>query len=238
MNPETAAIIEKLKKLLRMKRGGTPDEIATALELARSLAEKHGIDLNGIDPDAPDREKRQPITHADIVIGGRIQWECNYASLICNEFFEVKVFVNQFAWRKSGLTFVGTAWDVEIAQYVYHFLVGHFRREWRDKRGRCRNRRAFMFGMLCGLASKLRARRPKQSAGLGIVPVSAALQERKNYIALHFGDLTQTKAAPDSDAAAAENRGWQAGQDTEIRSGLEGNTPAQQLLNPTNQLTQ
>jgi len=50
MNP-IDPIVEKIKSSIRMKRGGTPDEIATALRLAQELAAKHGINIGDVNPD-------------------------------------------------------------------------------------------------------------------------------------------------------------------------------------------
>lgn len=222
MNP----ILEKIKKLLRMKRGGTPDEVATALRLAQELAEKHGIDLSGVNPDDDNTRPERPISHTDQILGARVQWECRYAALICHNFFNVNTFVNYFGSNLSshrwGFTFVGTAWDTEIAIYVYQFLTGHFRREWKARGKRLRNRRAFMWGMYIGLAAKLRDRQPKPEQKPGLIATERQLQRRQDYITKHFGDLKKNNAAPDDDADAARYAGIMAGRETEIRSGVTG----------------
>ena len=87
-------ILEKIRKLLRLKRGGTPDEISTALRLAQELAEKHGIDLNTVNPDE-DSQRERPISHREAIIGARIQWECKYAALVADSFFNVSAFTNR-----------------------------------------------------------------------------------------------------------------------------------------------
>lgn len=235
MNP----ILEKIKKLLRMKRGGTPDEIATAFRLAQELAEKHGIDLNGIDPDDDNTRPERPISHIDAILGARIQWECRYAALICHCFFHVNAFsrwrgsfIKDGLWNRGGycLTFVGTAWDTEIALYVYHFLVGHFRREWKTRRGRCRNRQAFMYGTYLGISSKLRERQPATVQQSGIIQVDRQLQRRNDYLAKHFGKLSSVDLNPDGDATAAKNAGWVAGRLTEIRPAVTAQKDESRLL--------
>lgn len=80
--------IEKIKKLLRMQRGGTPGEVENALRLAQEIADKHSVDLNGVDPDA---EAQRPISHESIIHGARVQFECKYAALIVRAFFHVPV---------------------------------------------------------------------------------------------------------------------------------------------------
>lgn len=214
-------IIDKIKKLLRMKRGGTPDEIATALRLAQELAEKHGIDLDGINPD--DEHQEKPITHEDDVRGARVSWESKYSSLVVHQFFKVNAFQALNAEKtKYVLRFVGEEWDILIAIYVYRFLCGHFRREWKDRRGRCRNRQAFMWGMYLGLCRKLRERQPLPAQQPGIVRVDHALTRRNEYIQKHWGKLNEDSVEPDGDAEKAKQAGYQAGQETEIRSGVNG----------------
>ena len=217
MNP----IIEKIKKLLRMKRGGTPDEIATALRLAQELAEKHGIDLNAVNPDEENHER--PISHDDEVIGRRVSWESEYSSLICDQFFKVRVFQSMNDARtKYVYRFVGEEWDIQIAIYVYRFLCGHFRREWKTRRGRCRNRQAFLWGMYRGLCQKLYERQPLTEQQPGLIRADRALERRKQYIQQHWGDLKSASVEPDDDASKARWLGYQAGRATEIRSGVEG----------------
>lgn len=236
MTPEQQSALDKIKKLLRMKRGGTPDEIATALRLAQELAEKHGIDLSDVNADDETEQRERPLGHEDHILGARVQWECKYAMLIVQRFFNVNPFLNTFTrsnpWRRvQGITFVGTEWDRQIATYVYGFLVGHMRREWRTKRGRCRNRQAFMYGMYLGIYSKLMERQPKAIEQTGLVPVDRALARRDKYIAENFGTLKDTDMTVTGDAEKAKWAGYQAGRATEIRSGLGStNERGQQLL--------
>ncbi|HXI72322.1 MAG TPA: DUF2786 domain-containing protein [Verrucomicrobiae bacterium] len=218
---EREKIIEKIKKLLRMKHGGTPDEIATALRLAQELGEKHGIDLSDVNPDE-QRHTEQPISHEDEVIGARVSWESKYAALVIDQFFKVRVFKSVNAEStKYVMRFVGEEWDIQIATYVYRFLCGHFRREWKSRRGRCRNRQAFMWGMYLGLCQKLYERQPVTDQQPGLVRTERSLARRNEYISQHFGELNSSSAKPDGDAAQARQRGWLAGRATEINSGVK-----------------
>jgi len=212
-------IIDKIKKLLRMKRGGTAAEIETALQLAQELAAKHGIDIATINPD----EETRRVGDEDIHTSARLQWECKYSMLICEHFFNVSALVRRSDkdYRKWCITIIGTSWDRQIASYVYAFLVGHFRREWSRRRGRCRNRQAFMYGMFCGLTVKLKARIPtniEQSNALVIL--QNALAERKQYMSLHYSGTTTQDGKPDHEAMESQRRGYIAGKETEINSGI------------------
>ena len=231
----TDPIIEKIKKLLRMKRGGTAAEIETALNLARELAEKHGIDLGNVNPD--EETNTRPLTHKDAILSSRLQWECKYAMLICEMFFNVTGLLrsslkNPYT-RQFHITFIGTEWDIQIATYVFKFLAGHFRREWNSRKGRLRNRQAFMYGMYHGLSSKLDAERktatvPDSSA---LVRIEQAVTRRNNYMEQTFGETRKEGCAPEGDAGKAKWAGFLAGRDTEIRQGVGSNERNSLLLN-------
>jgi hypothetical protein len=220
-----AEALDKIKKLLRMKRGGTQSEIETALALAAKIAREHGIDMGAVNPDEDTSTQR--IGHDEPITSARIQFECKYAGMICQQFFKVQVFARRVTWQKRALTFVGTDWDRQIALYVYHFLVRHFRREWKRRRGRCRNRQAFMWGMYCGICSKLRELEPPPEQTTALVASGRALVA---YIEQHWGKLTSDDIRPDGDAAAAKYRGYIAGRQTEIRKAVNSDTRQQPLL--------
>jgi hypothetical protein len=204
VTPEQQPALDKIKKLLRMKRGGTQAEVETALNLARELAAKHGIDINSVNPD----EQQSNLGHADEWIGARIQSECKWATLIVDTFFNVSALTNN-----GRITFVGTEWDRQIAIYVYRFLVAHFRREWKQRKGRCRNRQSFMHGMYCGLAGKLRDQQGLVDAdGLAVIHLTEAA--RKRYIEANIGRTEKKAITKGDDAPEALYRGWVAGRET------------------------
>lgn len=237
MSPEQIAALDKIKKLMRMKRGGTPDEIATALRLAQELAEKHGINLSDVNPDDESEQRERPIGHEDQILGARVQWECKYAMLIAQAFFNVTTFIRSDCRRHNGrfrrlkcVAFVGTEWDRQVAVYVYTFLCRHMRREWATKRGRCRNRQAFMYGMYVGIHSKLRERQPQPATGSALVPVDKALARRDKYVEENFGELKSLDMTVSGDAEASKRAGYKAGLETEIRGGLSNRNEQGQAL--------
>jgi hypothetical protein len=231
---EREAIIEKIRKLLRMQRGGTPGEVANALRLAQELAAKHGVDLGAVNP---DEAAAKPIGHGDALAGSQIRWEAKYAGLVCQQFFRVEVFVRLKGWKAISLTkvfsltFVGTEWDREIARHVFDFLLGHFRREWRTNRGRLRNRQAFLYGMYRGICHRLQQRQPvPDPADPQALIVSQGQLARQTYVREHFGETTGESIDPDGDAVAAKLAGLSAGLATEIRPGLYGSQDERRLI--------
>jgi len=222
-------ILDRIRKLLRMQRGGTPEEVATALRLAQKLADEHGIDLSSVRTDeqadrAVDAEATEPKS--------RLQWECIYASQIIQGHFNVRSIIWK-RWTGTCVRIIGTKLDRQIALYVYHFLTGHFRREWKENRGRCRNRRAFMYGMLLGLDRKLRDQRKDLPTDN---PLAVAVQSKAAacdaWVEANCGPLQDVSIRPDSNAQAAMTRGWKAGRRTEIRPGVERPTVAGHLPAP------
>lgn len=214
-------VIEKIKKLLRMKRGGTPAEVETALNLAREMAAKHGVDIGSVNPD-DEQQRERLLGHEDGLLSARIQFECKYAALIAMRFFNVSVFIHRPTWNRFALNFVGEEWDRQVAIYVFKFLCGHFRREWKTRRGRCRNRHAFMYGMYVGLKRKLEEREKSETPDANaLVRIERSLVRRNAYIAEHFGKMERTDTTPDGDAQKAMWAGYQAGRDTEIRGGVK-----------------
>lgn len=222
-----------------MKRGGTEAEVATAMALAAELARKHNIDLDGVNPDQ-DGPDRQPLSSIDAITSSRITWECKYAGLVCEQFFNVSMVlarsgaVKLRGWNLTTdfrLVFVGTRHDISIAQYVFDYLVGHFRRSWNNRSNkRLRNRRAFLYGMYHGLCYKLDSQREKQEDGVGLIKLDQQVALRKQYVSQIMGETTSESCVPDCDAAASKRAGAVAGRSTEIRAGISGGDKPSTLL--------
>lgn len=212
MNP----IIEKIKKLLRMKRGGTPAEIATALKLAQELAAKHNIDLAAINPDDEGEGK---IAHEDVILGSRVPWECKYSALVCLNFFHVNCLFHQLRFEKR-LAFIGTQRDIEISRYVYTFIVRSMRDLWKNKRGRSKDRRSFLYGIFLAICSTLREQQAQQETREGLLVINRGLALRSNYMTKHFGATKESDARPDNNADCSIQNGYYAGKSIEINKGL------------------
>lgn len=223
-------IIDKIKKLLRMKRGGTPEEVATAVSLAQQIAQKHNIDLGSINPD--DEQSASTITHEADVLKSRLPLEAKLAAAILVNFFNVGMVTQH---KTTGLTrqwrlqkawvvnFVGSKIDIEVGRYVFVFLQRHFRHSWAHRQNRkLRNRAAFMHGMFLGLAAKLeKEKEVNQPTGTGLIWLERAVERRNSYIAKLWPNAKDKPLnEDDSDAAAARYAGVVAGQKTEIRKAV------------------
>jgi len=231
-------VIEKIKKLLRMKRGGTAGEIENALAMAAELARKHGINLNSVDPD----ETKQKIGHESDALKSRLPLEAKYASAILVNFFNVNICLSgrphsSRPWQMQYMVnFVGTEWDIEVARYVFQFLQGHFRRSWAQRQNRrLKNRLAFLEGMFLGLAHKLRQEREANAPdAAGLILVGKAVELRKEYLAKTWPNSEkQDLKHDDSGATASKLAGIRAGQNTNIRKAMDKPAaPARPALPP------
>src|SRR5687767_2992501 len=112
-----SAIVEKIKKLLRMRRGGTPAEIETALAIAHRIAHEHGLDLSKIDPN--EEASSEAITHVEQLLKSRLPLEAQLASAILVRYFNISVMITRRFGnvRQVSLNFVGTTLDTEVARY-------------------------------------------------------------------------------------------------------------------------
>lgn len=223
----SAEIIDKIKKLLRLSRSSNPHEAQLALQRALELARAHGVAVESLNPDEQAKEKT--VTHRDTPARQRMSYDKEYAVRICGAFFRITpVFRNKvvrpavgYPYLAKYVTFVGTAADVEIALYVYGFLVHHFAYCWRKFRGRLRNRHAYVDGMFIGLFCKLRDAQPEPTER-EVKGNELVLAEHNAYIEAVIGATSSKEfGRPDHDAQAAKWAGYLQGQRTNILNPLK-----------------
>lgn len=234
---DRAAAIEKIQKLLRMKRGGTQSESETAERLAEVIALKAGIDLSDVSEE-DTAARLVVITHRIMGEWSKEPTEAFHAGLICRRFFNISTFA-QVGWTEKRI-FVGTELDLDIAAYVFNCCVNEFRHAWNKRRGRCKKRAEFIYGCYVGLFTKLKERFPKlfEPAHEGNALVVSMLEKRRQYIEEHFGPMeTKSVQAKNTNNAAAA-RGFHAGRDIELRPGIKGGVTVkpEQLTGPGGRL--
>lgn len=208
-------VIEKIRKLLATK-GRTEAEVDTAQILAAALAAKHGLDIAAID--LAEERQRSTITHRQVGEWAVCPYEATYASLICNRFFEIDS-ITRCGWTEK-MVFIGTEWHIQIAEYVFNFLIKEFRWQWNKRRGRCRNRRQFIYGCYNAIFTKLHLRFADEGNGPEGLEISWKAKRAK-YLADNFGEVTTSSVKPKGERSTSAQRGFMAGQDIEIRPGVD-----------------
>jgi hypothetical protein len=216
--------IDKIRKMLN-RNGRTEAEADTASILAAAIADKHGIDIASLDQAEADRA--QEITHKEIGAWFKTPSEALYAAAICKGFFEINALtLCSYAERQI---FIGTPLHIEIAEYIFGFLLKEFRWQWNRRRGKSRNRKAFIFGCYLALRAKLenRFKQPEQSGQMEFSLTVSLRARRDAYMDEKFGETTSSPLGPKERGGAAMNNGWRAGQDIEIRPGVNGGNQKQ-----------
>jgi hypothetical protein len=210
-------VIDRIKKLLRMKKGGTPEEIATALRLAQSIAADHGIDLAGINPDEDERARR--IGHIDAPASRA--YEQALANQVITGWFDCDTcFYEKINGRRVTCVvhIAGEEHAREIGRYVYVFLVRAFRRAWQTRSNRrLRNRKAFLFGMYCGVVKNL-PNRPSRAER----DSNALVQSRRAYLQELHPNMKSINIKHGYAAVPAAWHGYREGLKTQIRPGVDG----------------
>lgn len=226
-------IVDRIAKLLRLAKSSNPHEAAAALAKAMELAAEHRVALESIPLEEAETAKRT--AHRDTDPFARLSYDRKYACIILRRFFRVRVIHRGAIVMRDGLpaasrkiSFVGQTADLEIALYVYAFLLAHFTYCWSHHRGRLRSRPSFVRGMFEGIFSKLY----EAEAAAGAARTGTELAESfGHYISLHFGPTEQMKnRLPDADASAARYRGYVHGRKTEIRTPLKAGGEEGRLL--------
>jgi hypothetical protein len=189
----------------------------------------------------PEEKLKSEIGHQDGWLGRRAPYDVQYAVKLAERFFNVDVIYRQgyqhiqrnpdgstWAYKEDEcvrLAFVGRKFEIEIAIYIFRFLCGHFRRTWNTKRGRCRSRQSFIYGMYLGISNKLAADRPPAPENS-----QALVLSREAYMAQAFGELTKTPSKAPEVSSAALRAGWIEGQATNLRPAVEAGEPQPKQL--------
>jgi Protein of unknown function (DUF2786) len=228
----TSPIIERIKKLLRLAadKRGNAHEAERALALAFELAEKHRIDMEGLDLD-PDSER---VAHEYFKVGERFDRLRRGVFSILGTFFHVSLCL-----CGPQMLVAGKPSDIEIARYVHDFLLragrdclAEYSRAEKAKRRRVStNKRAgFTTGFIWGISAKLgEARKAMPLTDSVSAIVLAEKVSRAAYVKEQCPSMKTLKALPDRKNETALVSGWLRGQSTNIHQPL-GRSEAEPLL--------
>jgi hypothetical protein len=157
--PEEEKIIRVLKKVLSLAGSPNEHEAQAAVQKARYLLTKYSIDLVNF-----DRERQFNSRCLGQVKRRRMSHELWLASIL-NEFFFVEVlwaesYDAQRGRSGSVLEIYGTTSNLEMAEYVYHYLLGLLDRLWKAYKAQNgirlnRERQRYLAGVLEGFYRKL-----------------------------------------------------------------------------------
>jgi hypothetical protein len=221
------AILDKIKKLLRLGQSSNRHEAELAVSRAFELAARHNIDLADVDLD--DETRR--ILHKEFHIGERFSLIRKLTINILMTFFKVNIVLARPVWR-----FVGTETDIEIAIYIHEFLTAACSRSLREferaerRKLSVNKRNNFIAGFMYGISSNLRD--AKEQMAVEDSKTAVALRDKENrdkYVddhwKTHYVDWDIGRKNRD-----ALMEGFHAGDKTQISKGLDGKSPGRFLL--------
>lgn len=223
--------IEKIKKLLRLARdrAASPAEAAQALTRAMEMIARHDLDLAEINLDEPTEKFIRDHIH----VGQRVSLIKKLVATILERFFSVRVCLTS-----PRLAVLGRESDVQIALYVFDFLVRSCTRALANYAARERAARRkitagkkewFIRGWMYGVSSNLEPVKAQiEAAGARsiILVRQAALDD---YFDAEFSETRTITIQKGRTNRSALVSGWQAGKSTNIRTPLNGRTAPLQL---------
>lgn len=220
----SATILERIKKLLRLARdkAATQAEAERAMAMAFMLAEKHHVDVAGLNLD----DEGEPLVGEFCEFGRRDPFTLSVASILVR-FFHVEA-----CFREKSVLFVGRQTDVQIAGYVFDFLRRAGRAALREyeaaeKRQRRRRtplkRRNFLAGFAWGVRYQLEQRRETIALTDGqSALVLAEQQAREAKLAELVPKMATIKERQFRPVRSAAMLGFHTGKSTSIHQPLTG----------------
>jgi len=215
-----SAVIEKIRKLLRLAKSPNPHEAAAAIAMAFEIARKHQVDMESIDLNDDEEIERFLMS-----VGASLSFERKLILNLVKRFFRVEVIV-----CRPNVAFIGRQTDVMIARYAHDFLltscrsgIAAFKAEIRRKLSPTR-RKNYIQGWVYGVADKLETTGKKmalENSRYAIVQVKddpRVMQAASEWYP-ETKDLSIVRARRDKNAMIA---GWIDGKKVDVNQPLTG----------------
>ncbi len=192
-SPEQTRLLERIHKLLALAESDNRHEAEAAAAAAQKLMLRHNIDT---------RERVEHVEHLDYTfrqigrITGRVsEWERRLGNILRDYFFVeiiwVSAYVPSTGKRGSVMEAIGSPENLDLAHYVYDFLVSSAERLWKHHQraeGITANqdRAPYYAGVMSGFAQKLmQQQKAHRTDGLVWVPharLSAYTRKRHPHL--------------------------------------------------------
>jgi hypothetical protein len=219
--PEQSPVLERIAKLLALAESSNEHEAQAAMSAAQRLMLKHNIEAA-----VSGSQAVHCFRHLGKPTGRVSEHERRLAMLLDEHFFVQVIWVPVWrvaeAKRGSVLEACGSRDNVELAAYVYDFLMYTAERLYKDDRKRRRDRthgarRKFLAGVISGFHERL-TRERKRSESEGLVWVGDA--EVKAYFRRRHPHVRWARHAVSS-SGEAYARGQTAGRSIVLHRGVK-----------------
>jgi hypothetical protein len=160
-------VLERIRKLLSLAQSPNPYEAQSAARMAQRLMLRHNIDQLGA-----DRGDGYASRQLGRITGRTTEAERLIGAILQDHFFVDVIWVH--GYRPSDgvhgrvMEVCGRRENVEIAEYVFHFVSATAERLWRDHK-RCHgirgngNRRTYLAGVMAGFRDQLDQQQESQT---------------------------------------------------------------------------
>jgi predicted SprT family Zn-dependent metalloprotease len=189
-SPESQRVLERVHKLLALAESDNRHEAEAAAAAAQRLMLRHNLESS-----ARPADQHYGYRHLGRITGRVSEWERRLGNLLSEHFFVEVIWVPAYRRteqrRGSVLEAIGSAENLEIAAYVYDFLVRSAEHLWRvhkAERGirEDRERMSYFAGVMSGFAQKLATQaRAHKADGLVWLPqaeLSTYTRKRHPYL--------------------------------------------------------
>ncbi len=228
-SPEQTRLLERIHKLLALAESDNRNEAEAAAAAAQKLMLRHNIDVH-------ERAESHDYTFRQIGrITGRVsEWERRLGNILRDYFFVeiiwVSAFVPSTGKRGSVMEAIGSPENLDLAHYVYDFLLSSAERLWKQHQRSegiksNQDRAPYYAGVMSGFAQKLAAQQKAQrSDGLVWVPHAQLAQyTRKRHPYL------RTIRQQGHKRRDAFQEGQKAGRDVVLHRGITGRNSGNQV---------
>jgi hypothetical protein len=173
-------VLERVHKLLALAESDNRHEAEAAAAAAQRLMLKHNLEQ--VAEGAQPGESRYGFRHLGRVTGRVTEWERRLGNVLREHFFVDIIWVPAYRpdeqKRGSVMEAIGSRENLDLAAYVYDFLVRTGERLWQAHRSAHAirgnaDRRAYLAGVMSGFAQKL-AQQAKAHKAQGLVWVPHA----------------------------------------------------------------
>lgn len=205
--------IEKIQMLLALGKSSNKHEAESAMAKAQEFMLRFKLSQRDVDSHIPLEDN--PMHKISFVLQRkRRTMQDNYVLNILQSFYGVNAVYSNLH-DSIRYTLLGRKSDVEVSEYLYHFISRFFDDQWEvyckenpvQGAGRRKDHKSFFYGCSEGIREVLRANRKRVVTEMGLVPVddSKAIRE---YVHEVFPRL---RSAPASSTTIHSNSARQAG---------------------------
>ena len=228
--PEVQRLLERINKLLALAQSDNIHEAERAAERAQSLLARHHISLGT----QAEYEALASMRFCQLgqPKGRHYQYEYALINMLSDHFFVSCIWVSGLCVQtgKKGrvVEVCGRPEDLEIASYVYDFVLNHLDLAWSAYRKAhnakgLRKRLSFSLGLVRGFSSKLQSHAEHNAEERALIKVSQS--QAHAFLDRRYAH-TRTRSVNGWSPSGDYHSGFEEGQSLNLRRGVNQTTPS------------